>query len=1013
MVVRGSIGALLLSLLAAARIAFGVDPSRTIAELYHSAWTVEDGAPSSIYALAQTKDGYLWLGTFNGLFRFDGVRFQRYQPERGDPFPSQSIVALFATPDGGLWISFRTGGVTFLENGRGHSYGESEGLPPQAINGFALDREGAIWAGTYRGLFRFMNSHWHKIGTEWGYFAERASPPFLDSQGRLWVNGYSDLYCLLPGAHVFNMRKVPNGWPLQQTPDGTLWMFDLDKGIRAVYGPLGEFYDRSKASVSPGLFPSLVDREGGFWMSSGDIDGIKRLSNLSTLPNVPIERTSSLLQKFTHKDGLTSDFINRMLEDTEGNIWVATADGLDRFRRRHVVKVPFPTSKTNYEPLLVTDQKGIIWEGTRESLWTVASDGVSPREGPRIPLPIGVPRAWSEMTCGWLDLRGAIWIGGRGILTRWSEGRVENVEFPDKDAVAGHWDIQSITGNQAGDLWVVIEQHGVFRRRDGVWEQYGKRLGLPKSGGLILWTDSKDRVWFGYVGNRIALVDGDRVKILSSPDGLHVGNVLAIGGRGDHIWAAGQFGLALFDGSKFHTIAGEADADFRGISGVVETANGDFWLNMASGVARISAAEIANRLRDPQAKLQYDLLDFRDGLRGVATQIRPLPSMVQAGDGRIWISGSNGVYWIDPAHIYKNPVPPPVTIEAIYEGDRRFSAFEASRLSKLPQNVRVEYTALSLSIPERVRFRYQLEGYDKDWQDVGTRRAAYYPKLPPGHFRFHVIACNNDGVWNQTGAVAEIVVPPAFYQTAWFEALCAFAGLALLWVMYRYRLHQIAREFNMRLEERVNERTRLARDLHDTLLQGFQGLMLRLQAIDEALPEGEIKDELGRTLDRGDQVVVESRKAVHDLRLSTVVTNDLARAVQTMGDELSSAGSATFAMTVEGETRELHPIVRDEIYRITREALRNAFSHARANHIEAEITYGEQLFRLRIRDDGEGIEPAMLEKGRPGHYGLPGMRERAAEMGAKLDIWSGEGTGTEIDLSIAGSIAYGKGRMKL
>ena len=395
-------------------------------------------------------------------------------------------------------------------------------------------------------------------------------------------------------------------------------------------------------------------------------------------------------------------------------------------------------------------------------------------------------------------------------------------------------------------------------------------------------------------------------------------------------------------------------------------------------------------------------------MKGTATQIRPLPSALQAGDGRIWFSGSNGVYWIDPAGIYKNPNPPPVTIEAIYEGDRRFSAFEASRLPKLPKNVRIEYTALSLGIPERVRFRYQLEGYDKGWQDVGTRRAAYYPKLPPGHFRFHVIAANNDGVWNQTGAATEIFVPPAFYQTAWFEASCAFAGLALLWGLYRYRLHQIAQGYSIRMEERVNERSRLARDLHDTLLQGFQGLMLRLQALHELLPQGEAKEELEQTLDRADQVVAEGRKAVHDLRLSATITNDLTRAVSALGDELSDEDSATFRFLVEGETRELHPIVRDEVYRIAREALRNAFSHARARQIEAEMIYAENLFRLRIRDDGEGVAPAILEDGRAGHYGLPGMRERASEIGAKLDIWSGVGTGTEIDLSIAGSIAYRK-----
>jgi signal transduction histidine kinase len=301
-----------------------------------------------------------------------------------------------------------------------------------------------------------------------------------------------------------------------------------------------------------------------------------------------------------------------------------------------------------------------------------------------------------------------------------------------------------------------------------------------------------------------------------------------------------------------------------------------------------------------------------------------------------------------------------------------------------------------------------LEGVDAEWQNVGTRRQADYSNLGPGPYRFRVIASNNDGVWNETGASFDFAIAPAYYQTNSFRVTCLAALLAALWGLYRYRLHQIAREFNMRMEERVGERSRVARDLHDTLLQGFQGLMLRLQAVYELLPQGEAKAELEQTLDRADQVVTESRKAVHDLRLSTVVSNDLERAVRALGDELSSENSATFGLLVEGQTQELHPIVRDEFYRIAREALRNAFSHARAQHIEVEITYAERLLRLRIRDDGKGIAPAILEEGRDGHYGLPGMRERAAEIGAKLDIWSGIGAGTEIDLSVPGSIAYRK-----
>ncbi len=999
-------GLLVLLLLAACPFAFALNSDATLAQLYHTAWTIEDGAPSGIFSLAQTKDGYLWLGTDSGLFRFDGVRFERYQPERGDPFPSQDVARLAATPDGGLWISFRPYGAAFVKNGRGHSYGEKEGLPTSGTNGFALDRSGALWAGTTRGLFRFTNSHWEKIGSEWGYSAEQTAAPFVDSQGKLWVNGDMDLYCLPPGAHAFQMRKIPHNWSMYQAPDGTLWMWELKRGTQAVYGSLAESYDRSKAALGPDLYPILLDREGGFWMKVTTVDGLRRVSNLERRPSVPIDSTSSLIQEFTHKDGLTGDYISSALQDTEGNVWVATAGGLDRFRRKNVMQGPFPPSTTNVPAVLMTDQKGIIWDGSGQSLMTVASDGVSIQKSLPIAPALGLRDAESEMTAAWRDAEGAMWIGGPGTLTRRAGGLIENIAFPDKNLAAAHRYVQSITGDRNGDLWVSIQQHGVYRRHAGVWTPYGNLPGLPKSTAVILWTDPAGRVWFGYLGNQIALVEGYRVRTFSAPDGLHTGNVLAIGGRGDHIWAAGQFGLALFDGNQFHTIAGETDADFRGISGVVETAGGDFWLNMATGVARIPASGIADRLRDPKHRLPYDLFDFRDGVKGIATQIRPLPSAVEAGDGRIWISGSSGVFSIDPARIYRNPVSPPVTIEAIYAGDQRFSAFEAAHLPKLPQNVRVEYTALSLSIPERVRFRYQLVGYDKDWQDAGTRRTASYTKLPPGSFRFHVIASNNDGVWNQTGAVAEIVIPPAFYQTAWFAALGICVCLALLWQIYFWRLHQLSEQMHGRLEARLAERERIARELHDTLLQSFQGLMLRLQVVDELLPPGKAKDQLEQSLERGDQAIAEGRSAVQNLRTTT--SADLAAALQDAADELACEGSPAFRIVVEGAVRDLDPILRDELYRIARECLRNAFQHGHAKSVEAELTYGKRIFRLRVRDDGCGIPPEILQEGRSGHYGLSGIRERARQTGCKLDIWSSDGRGTEIDLSAPGSIAYSK-----
>ena len=312
-----------------------------------------------------------------------------------------------------------------------------------------------------------------------------------------------------------------------------------------------------------------------------------------------------------------------------------------------------------------------------------------------------------------------------------------------------------------------------------------------------------------------------------------------------------------------------------------------------------------------------------------------------------------------------------------------------------------------------MHFQYKLEGYDRDWQDAGTRRQAFYSNLPPRNYTFRVKACNNSGVWNEAGASLDFSIAPAYYQTTWFRVSCMAAFLLFLWVLHRLRLRRLAYQFNMRLEERVGERTRIARDLHDTLLQSFQGLMLHFQTGIDLLPgrPAEAQKTLEIAIDRADQAIAEGRDAVQGLRASTVETNDLASAVRILGEELRAEGtnknSTLFEMEVEGTPRNLHPILRDEVYRITGEALRNAFRHARAQRIEVEILYGERRLRLRVRDDGKGIEPKLLSgDGRAGHYGLHGMRERSELVGGKLAVWSKLGSGTEVELSIPASTAY-------
>jgi signal transduction histidine kinase len=435
---------------------------------------------------------------------------------------------------------------------------------------------------------------------------------------------------------------------------------------------------------------------------------------------------------------------------------------------------------------------------------------------------------------------------------------------------------------------------------------------------------------------------------------------------------------------------------------------------MACGLVRIPRSDLDAWATDPQRAIQAAMFDTP---RASATLISGYsPRISKAVDGRLWFLEGEGVTVLDPRHL-PSPLPPPVQIEQVtadhkiywdnLTGDRSSNR----RLPPLVRDLEIDYTALSLASPEATRFRYKLEGHDPDWKDVGNERRAYYNDLPPRNYRFRVMASNNSGEWNEAGASFDFAIAPAYYQTRWFQTSCVAAFLGFLWALYRYRLHQIAHHFNMQLEARVHERTRMARDLHDTLLQSFQGLLLRFQVVDESLPPGEAKEELDRALDLAARAITEGRNTVQGLRSSIVETNDLARAISALGEELAgdetNPNRVASSLVVEGTPRDLHPILRDEVYRIAGEALRNAFRHAQARRIEVVIGYGERQFRLRVHDDGKGIDPEVLAgQARAGHWGLPGMRERAELIGGKLEVWSQYQSGTEIDLNIRASIAY-------
>jgi len=397
-----------------------------------------------------------------------------------------------------------------------------------------------------------------------------------------------------------------------------------------------------------------------------------------------------------------------------------------------------------------------------------------------------------------------------------------------------------------------------------------------------------------------------------------------------------------------------------------------------------------------------------DTLDGVEPGWAPFNTSAKTPDGRLWFSNSSVVQMIDPAHLPENTLPPPVDISALVADRRAYPLESAIRLAPQTRDLEIDYTALSYVAPQKVLFRYMLEGHDAGWQEPGTRRQAFYNDLPPRKYRFRVTACNNDGVWNEAGASVDFSILPAYYQTAWFRAFCVAAFLLLLWVLYQFRLRQIQHQFNIGLEAQVHERTRIARDFHDTYLQTIQGSKL---VADSALKQSPDPARMRLALEQLSvwlaRATEEGRATLSSLRTSATERNDLAAAFQRAIEESRMESSMEASFSVVGEISEMHPIVRDEVYRIGYEAIRNARVHSQATHLQVELTYAEDL-TMRVRDNGVGIDPAIVGEGREEHFGLQGMRERARRIMAKFTVDTSAASGTEITLVVPGGIIYGR-----
>ena len=973
--------------------AFALNPSLDVSQYAHTSWTVRDGFfKGLITSIAQTPDGYLWLGTEFGLVRFDGVQFLPWQAPPGQDLPSSYIASLLADRDGRLWIG-TTSGLWSWKDGKLSIYPELAGL---RVGSLIQDREGTIWAGGYSAptgrLCSIQKGAAHCYGTD-GRFGHGVLSLHEDTRGNLWAGALTGLWHWKPGpARLYPIAAVPvvEIRALIEGKDGALLIAMLGGIRRLVDG-------KTSAYVIPGSGPEarpstfLRDRDGGLWIGTQD-RGLLHLH----------EGRPDL---FGHHDSLSGESVLSLFEDREDSIWVATTEGLDRFRDFAVPAISVQQGLSNDRVWSVLGARdGSVWLGTFEGLnrWNGGKIRVYRKSGGLLD---------DNVNSLFQDDRGRIWVA-----TLHGVAYFENGRFISVNGLPGGV-VHSIVGDNAGSLWIAYQDHDLLQLRGGreVEQTPWAKLGRKDYANTLSPDNLPGGLWLGFLQGGVAhLKDGHVNESFAVADGLGAGIVAGLQlDRDGTLWAATEAGLSSIRDGRVVTLTRKNGLPCDTVHAVIEDDDHSFWLSTACGIVRIGRSELEAWAAHPNRTVRATVFDESDGARSHARASGYSPRATKSADGRLWFVTGEGVSVIDPRHLPVNKLPPPVHIEEI-KADRKIywdniAGMPASNLHlpALSRDLEIDYTALSLVVKEKVRFRIKLEGRDPDWKDAGNERKAFYNDLPPRHYRFRVMASNNSGVWNEAGDSLDFSIDPAYYQTRWFQVSCVAVFLALIWALYRYRLHQMAQEFNMRLEERVGERTRIARELHDTLLQSFQGLMLRFQVIDELLPPGKAKEALEKALERGDQAIVEGRDAVHDLRSSTVITNDLAEAVKALGDELAAEDSAIFRVVVEGSPRHLHPILRDEIYRIAREALRNAFSHARAREIEAEITYGEGLLRLRIRDDGRGMAAGIVEQGRAGHYGLPGMRERAKRIGGQLNVWTGAGAGTEIELTIPASNAYG------
>lgn len=943
-------------------------PSFAAVEYSHRIWRTQDGLPQSeIRAIAQTSDGYLWIGSSGGLARFDGVRFVVFDRSNTPAFHDDGILSLLASRDKSLWIGTDGGGLLHYRNGQFETYGAKEGLTNLFVRALLEGRDGTLWIGTDRGFFRFKAGRLERLDGSGEVPVASVTAMVEDRDGKLWVGGQLGLMVMEHGRlsrHSFNatirsiyaaadgtlwfatavglrtltaerMTEPPGGLAATDARDiygdrdGNLWIGTVGDGLIRLRNGVQTTYREDDFLPDNSVLAVFQDREENLWM--GTQDGLLRLNK-------------TVVTLLTTRNGLTANNTLTTYQDPHGRLWITTVTGrIYRVEGERAIPFdPAPSAGFIRAGNMYEDRAGVLWIGT-------LNQGIARIEGGKATFYTTADGLRNDQVRQVLeDSHGNLWIATGSGLVRWLGGRFQVLYLEDGLAYGS---VRVLLELHNGD--VLVGTDGGLNRVHGI-----AIVGPPLLAGekiWSLWEDAGGTVWIGTRGGGLFRLKGEKITRLQTPEGLLSNSIYQI----------------LDDG------------------------HGRLWMSSPAGIFSSKLADL-NAVADGKAALVPVVpYGIADGLESVKMKGGLQSAGCRTNDGKLWFPSAKGAVRIDPAELHASS-PSPVIIEAIFADEKPVPLNALIRIPAGETKMEIDYTACVLRSPERITFKYKLEGFDKDWTPASNRRVAYYTNLPPASYRFRVAAMDASSESNASETALEFQWAPQFYQTLWFRAICVLCGGFALWAAF----HLYGRQTKGRYAVLLAERTRLAREMHDTLIQGCVGVSTLLEAA------GSVEDSnhaQSRNLVEKARVQVrltleEARQAVWDLRHSSL-HGGLAADLKDFAGQLSADHEIDVQVAVTGSAGLPQEADRNLLL-VAREAIRNALSHGHPRHIAVALSFEADAVRLEVSDDGSGFDAGSVLGPDDGHYGILGMRERVAQLGGSFDLFSTPGQGARVLVSV-------------